>query len=217
MHFIRQSIDGNNPLEFTNENLMDDFDCGYFCMDSYPECKSYIYNTADDTCHMDTTPLGLANISLTSRTYVYAACDTSKGFRMFNVNNMTPCVTEILPKQTYNDAKKSCQDKGGYLVSAKTSPKLQFLVKLIKTTYSGDMWLGLTDNAVEGEFIWDEDGTHIAPKEELISELSALLIPVSSTLENCVVLTKTGPTTASVNIVDCSKTYDFVCEMMTNA
>ena len=99
---------------------------------------------------------------------------------------------------------------GGYLVSAKTSWKHKLLKTRMKFTNTRSLWLGLTDIDVEGEFVWDEDGTALDP-DDGYAEMSDVLSASLNTEENCVFIGDSG-----LQVVGCDKEMRFICEMMTS-
>ena len=66
-----------------------------------------------------------------------------------------------------------------------------------------DLWLGLNDLAMEGNFVWEEDGTPFG---------SGAGFPGNSFNADCVLLHDTR----GLEAADCMKVLSFVCEMMIN-
>ena len=66
-----------------------------------------------------------------------------------------------------------------------------------------DLWIGLNDLAMEGMFVWDEDGTPFR---------SGAGFPGNSFNADCVLLHDT----MGLEAADCTKVLSFVCEMMIN-
>ncbi|KAK3768306.1 hypothetical protein RRG08_031098 [Elysia crispata] len=182
---VQQNTTTEHTPQYSNDKLVDDLDCGYICMESYPECTSYVYNATDNACYLAKSPHDLASISVISGASLYAACDLGKGYKISSLDNTTACLSIVYPLQTYTHAKERCMAMGGYLVSAKTSWKHKLLKTRMKFTNTRSLWLGLTDIDVEGEFVWDEDGTALDP-DDGYAEMSDVLSASLNTEENCV-------------------------------
>ncbi|GFR93874.1 brevican core protein [Elysia marginata] len=194
-------------VSYTEEKLMDDLDCGYICLEVYPECASYIYNVTDYACHFARSPLDLVDVyHATNNAHLYAGCDLGRGFSIQTLNDTQACLSKVFTEQTYDNASNICRDMGGYLVSMKTSVKQQLLRNLMTDAGTEIIWLGLNDKDVEGEYVWEEDGTVFGPEEVV-----AALFDVENILANCVLMK--GP---ELGDVECEKELNFICEMMIN-
>jgi len=65
---------------------------------------------------------------------------------------------EVVPTPvTWYSAKKTAEKKDGYLVSITTPEENDFVIQLIKNATNGEgaeVWIGLTDNKLEGDWEW---------------------------------------------------------------
>ncbi|XP_035697814.1 uncharacterized protein LOC118430887 [Branchiostoma floridae] len=70
------------------------------------------------------------------------------------------CFNFSIGQKNYTDARSACQAAGGHLAMPKDQATNDFLVNQIRGRYpnGSDVWFGLTDQADEGSFLW-EDGT----------------------------------------------------------
>ncbi|XP_078616699.1 uncharacterized protein LOC144884986 isoform X2 [Branchiostoma floridae x Branchiostoma japonicum] len=70
------------------------------------------------------------------------------------------CFNFSIGQRNYTDARSACQAAGGHLAMPRDHATNDFLVNQIRGRYpnGSDVWFGLTDQADEGSFVW-EDGT----------------------------------------------------------
>src|SRR5690606_32247992 len=68
------------------------------------------------------------------------------------------CLVFVATPATYLDAKAACAAMDAHLAYLKTAAVDMVAEELVGTT---DTWIGLTDRAVEGTFVWD-DGTPLS-------------------------------------------------------
>ena len=75
----------------------------------------------------------------------------------------------FLDKVLWSTAKKKCEDAGGYLAVINSKEEQDFICKLIMNRRGEAFWIGLTDEATEGTWIWingeETRFTNWAPKE----------------------------------------------------
>ncbi|XP_066268161.1 C-type lectin-like [Branchiostoma lanceolatum] len=60
-------------------------------------------------------------------------------------------------RATFAEAEMKCAEDGGTLATVKGQQVQDFLIQLLSVS-SKDVWIGLTDQDVEGQFVWT-DGT----------------------------------------------------------
>lgn len=88
------------------------------------------------------------SLAQNSPTPAYAANqDTSAAF-----NGHTYQVFEV--PMTWSEAKSYCENVGGYLATITSSGEQNFISGLIKSASHQNLWIGLSDDAKEGEWKW---------------------------------------------------------------
>ncbi|XP_048579857.1 uncharacterized protein LOC5521688 isoform X1 [Nematostella vectensis] len=70
----------------------------------------------------------------------------------------TSCYKFNTARKTWSMAKADCHGAGGYLVKVDDATEQNFL-SYRSRTISQSMWIGATDEAAEGHFVWEGDGT----------------------------------------------------------
>ena len=70
---------------------------------------------------------------------------------------MTPtgCLSSGSVHLTWDEAQQVCADNGARLAAIADSSVLRFWEDSLHLNYDWDMWLGLTDRAVEGTYVWE--------------------------------------------------------------
>ena len=66
-------------------------------------------------------------------------------------------------QNNYQVATNTCASWGGYLASVKTAAKLDLLTKI---SGGQERWIGLDDIDVEGQYIWQSDGSSLTSAEK---------------------------------------------------
>ena len=85
----------------------------------------------------------------------------------------------------HDDNQQVCHDLGGFLPEPRDEGENQFLDSL----GTGTFVLGLTDRDVEGQWIWDSDGSPVTWKSWIVWH-SGLSEPYGGERENCAVMAK---------------------------
>ena len=79
------------------------------------------------------------------------------------------------------ESKTICAEKGGYLPEPKDELENNFLDSLTSTTF----YLGMTDSAVEGDWVWESDTTEVTWKNWVDWSNTNNDPPNGGTAENC--------------------------------
>ncbi|GFS12459.1 C-type lectin-related protein 4 [Elysia marginata] len=108
-------------------------------------------------------------------------------------------------QKNYTDALDHCSSLGAYLVSIKTSEKLELIRGLVTEAYT---WIGLDDLITEGVFVWGMG------EDTLTSQQTRELFFPGDTndwdgVEDCVVYSNK---TKLLFVVVCSQPSDYICE-----
>ncbi|CAH1248684.1 CSMD1 [Branchiostoma lanceolatum] len=88
-------------------------------------------------------------------------CTCLQGYQGDNCEDCTmydgKCYIMSDTRGTFVDAETKCAEEGGILATVKDQQVQDFLVQLLSVS-NKDVWIGLTDQDVEGQFVW-ADGT----------------------------------------------------------
>eukprot|EP00105_Crassostrea_gigas_P030777 XP_011453213.1 PREDICTED: perlucin-like protein [Crassostrea gigas] len=77
------------------------------------------------------------------------------GWTPFN----TSCYHLSGESTSWMDAMKMCEMRGAYLVHVDAASEDDFITSLMKTNGVHNVWLGGSDWAVEGQWVWEPEGT----------------------------------------------------------
>eukprot|EP00058_Branchiostoma_floridae_P015681 XP_002601169.1 hypothetical protein BRAFLDRAFT_75618 [Branchiostoma floridae] len=102
------------------------------------------------------------DLCLTKKTCCNKTVTCPSGYERF-CEKPDMCYKFSTDEKNYTDARSACQADGGHLAMPKDKATNDFLVKQIKTRFTGanladGIWMGLTDQAIKGTWVW-EDGT----------------------------------------------------------
>ncbi|GFO33438.1 C-type lectin-related protein 4 [Plakobranchus ocellatus] len=73
------------------------------------------------------------------------------------------CIVLLATPLSYNSATSECNSLGGYLVSVRTAEKLQMVTAFDQ---GSSIWVGIDDQAKEGQYRWQEDGELLTNAEQ---------------------------------------------------
>ncbi|KAI8503937.1 High affinity choline transporter 1 [Branchiostoma belcheri] len=120
---------------------------------------------------------------------------------LFNGN----CYRFSTDKKPYSEARDTCHGEGGILATVKDEGTHNFLANHVRATTQQRTWIGLSDLATEGLWVWD-DGTLLFG--EGIWKTNE---PNGGRRENCVhIYTSRG---YRWNDIACSNPYYYICEI----
>ncbi|XP_078693199.1 alpha-N-acetylgalactosamine-specific lectin-like isoform X3 [Branchiostoma floridae x Branchiostoma belcheri] len=75
-------------------------------------------------------------------------------YELFNGN----CYRFSIDQKPYNESQAICHEEGGHLATVKNNETHNFLANHVRAATQESTWIGLTDVATEGLWVWD-DGT----------------------------------------------------------
>ncbi|CAH1239363.1 COLEC12 [Branchiostoma lanceolatum] len=122
------------------------------------------------------------------------------------------CYKFATDEKTYSDAKSACQAAGGHLVMPKDQPTNDLLLNQIMARYPDPLswpWIGLTDEAEEGTWVWDDGATLTGTGWSNWKEG----FPRDSTLYNCAFWAHPYNSKAWNNGFYCSSECPYICEV----
>ncbi|XP_078693202.1 perlucin-like protein [Branchiostoma floridae x Branchiostoma belcheri] len=125
------------------------------------------------------------------------------GYQKFN----RACYRFSTDQKPYSEARDTCHREGGILATAKDEETHNFLANHVRATTQGNTWIGLTDLATDGLWVWD-DGTSLlgegiwgtGPDE-----------PNGGTWENCAHIYPSKD--YRWNDSTCPSSYYYICEI----
>jgi hypothetical protein len=106
--------------------------------------------------------------------------------------------------ETWADAEADCVAQGGHLASIHDAEAQEFVSATALAIPGGNWWIGLTDEAAEGTFVWT-DGTPLGFSAWSKNE------PSKTIEENCVHLT--GWADGAWNDIACDNVFPYVCRL----
>ena len=112
------------------------------------------------------------------------------------------CFVKGTGEKTFNDATLSCQKLGGFLAEPR-SAEVSDAVKTF-TFQSEYMWLGLHDQDMEGDFLWQTDGAELSYTDWHVNQPNDY-----GGRQDCVGLYKTAQAWGDA---ECSLTYEYLCQ-----
>ncbi|GFR93231.1 C-type lectin-related protein 4 [Elysia marginata] len=134
------------------------FMCGVQCLAAFPACTSYLHNSSTGLCVQSAKPGPLVSQLESGLGDLYVTCDTPGGYTMYRHGSAAACISVVKsPKVNFTLASSHCEGMGGYLASVKTLDKLHLLNNVLGS--SNNFWVGMDDMAVEGTYVWKEDGS----------------------------------------------------------
>ena len=141
--------------------------CYLVCTDRFPDtCQSVVYNADTQSCTPGSTAFGRIETissaipSATSNDSVYylsqpvPTCNTGLGFALYDVCGTSACLSLSASARTYTKAVDACDGMGSNLFRGYSEAKFA-LFWYVSLNTNQDTWIGLTDIASEGQFVWD--------------------------------------------------------------
>ena len=116
------------------------------------------------------------------------------------------CLQDSDTLAKYKVAASTCASWGGYLASVKTAAKLDLLTKI---SGGQSRWIGLDDIDVEGQYIWQSDGSTLTSAEKEAVFASGEPNDLNGN-EDCVQIRASSQ---QLNDKPCYYALKFVCEM----
>ncbi|GFN86265.1 C-type lectin-related protein 2 [Plakobranchus ocellatus] len=149
--------------------------CALKLMGNCPLSRGFLYQSVSEQCTPvlwlyqgsggTPVPAGTVHAHSTEmflRDELNEFCKTGFEAVEYGSEGQFSCLLEMPFETTYQNATAECNKLGGYLASVKTVDKLEVVKAIANNT---DMWIGLDDIVVEGDFIWQEDGTQLTSAE----------------------------------------------------
>ncbi|XP_078610832.1 alpha-N-acetylgalactosamine-specific lectin-like [Branchiostoma floridae x Branchiostoma japonicum] len=68
---------------------------------------------------------------------------------------MGKCYRFSVDRKPYNESRATCHEEGGRLATVKNNETHNFLANHVRATTKAHTWIGLTDEATEGLWVWD--------------------------------------------------------------
>jgi len=125
----------------------------------------------------------------------------------------TKCYIVRKGQSSWSDAATRCTNEGDLRLAVITTANQNTAVQTAVTQHSGKAFIGLTDSASEGTWVWS-DGSSYSYNPGWVSNH-----PTTNTGQNCVVMRDSGNNVGKWQHVDCSKSINdninFVCERKT--
>ncbi|CAL1529294.1 unnamed protein product, partial [Lymnaea stagnalis] len=116
------------------------------------------------------------------------------------------CFEDNKTALTYTEARDGCLSIGGVLATVKSKAQIEHAVSYMPP--NAEFWIGANDNAVEGNWVWEDDG---APATELSGIWDSNDDePTNKAGENCGLISL-YPTAKSAFDRMCDATYGFLC------
>eukprot|EP00058_Branchiostoma_floridae_P014716 XP_002600204.1 hypothetical protein BRAFLDRAFT_118258 [Branchiostoma floridae] len=127
-----------------------------------------------------------------------------------------PCLrfSAAADRQSYQDARQTCEGEGGRLVVIKDAALNTFIVDRIKATYQAETWIGLDElDGPPGVYTWS-DGSVLQPGDfEDWSGVLNVQQPDSTYGEECVEIRAPAPFLYDWNNHHCRYRKNYVCEI----
>ena len=141
-------------------------------------CQSVVYNPYTQRC----TPGSIAFALLTDVTnsiptpgsgdHIYymrqpiPSCNTASGdFALYDVYATTACLHLSSSKVSYDQAETNCAQMNGRLFVANTMAKFSLIWHVNLKYINTQTWIGLTDRAQEGTYVW-ANGEQLSTEQE---------------------------------------------------
>ena len=143
--------------------------CYSQCMVRFPKtCASIVYNPKTKSCTPGSTAFGrldridIAIPDQNSGDKIYYVkqpippCNASDGFSLYELCGTTACLhLSSAPQVDYTDAKLHCDVLDSRLFIGNTWARFSLFWNVSLGLLQANTWIGLTDIAEEGKFVWD--------------------------------------------------------------
>ncbi|RUS88638.1 hypothetical protein EGW08_003597 [Elysia chlorotica] len=173
MKFFRNIFHGPHTSPSTiqedgshSEGHMSAIQCAVSCRKATsPGCNSFLYSGMTGLCRHAQNVRSLEGDFRLGYGDLYAGCDIGRGYKIYTTGNTTACLMFVPSAKSYNDAVTTCNQNQGYLPSVKTREKLNILHSFLTNDYPY-VWVGFSDAATEGVYIWEEDGSAMTSAQQ---------------------------------------------------
>ena len=151
------------------ENKSNAAKCSVVCARHF-SCRSFYAHDAHCVFGLrdDVTELGVGNDvtpdagqTLMTRGNICARIPTPQKIALSYFSAMYVLVTEV---RTWHDAKQHCESLGGHLMGPRTEELVGEAVRLRSVSNANGVWIGGSDEANEGRFVWNSDGAPVDPE-----------------------------------------------------
>ncbi|KAK3781742.1 hypothetical protein RRG08_037145 [Elysia crispata] len=200
-------------------------ECLASCMARCPtSCGSFVLNTVTQTCTPCSTPSGplepfKASIPapgssslLYYKTQLIPPCEVSNSFAVYHVCGTSACLHLSTEKVTYSQAVAKCSQMNSRLFIADTAARFSVIWHVGLKFIKEDFWLGLTDLAEEGTFVWD-NGDPLS--EEQAGWIWGPGTPNYYGNQDCVeAIYVTWPGIFGLNDISCHAKKRYICELL---
>ncbi|KAK7505816.1 hypothetical protein BaRGS_00003087 [Batillaria attramentaria] len=188
---------GSNPATETESSAVS---CAQECY-AREICAEFCYNVTSRECYVNGLVTSLEDVG--EELLCYGSCPLYMGYRVYNGR----CIKLFLTSMTYYDARDRCALDGAHLYDFRSvdwdqQPVIDIFADE-QTTPTG-FWTGVTDLAVEGQFVWS-DGTLIPAG----SDVWRASEPNGGENENCATLSGI----ALLNDSQCQWERHFICQI----
>ncbi|KAK3756296.1 hypothetical protein RRG08_064782 [Elysia crispata] len=143
-------------------------ECYLTCVDQFPDsCHSVVYNPDTLACTpgstafgpIETLPSSIPGANSNDAIYYLKqpvpACNASLGFALYDVCGTSACLYLSISELNYADAVNACANMNSTLFIAETEARFSLIWYVSLNVLNQDTWLGLTDIAIEGHFVWE--------------------------------------------------------------
>ena len=144
-------------------------DCHLECIRRYSEnCQAVVYNSQTGNCTPGSIAFGPLERVTTSipetgssdKLYYVRQpippCNTSKNFALYDICGTSACLYLSTSKaNNYSDARTLCSQMDSRLLVGNTMAKFSLFWYTSKTYINDNLFTGLQDIAVEGNFVWE--------------------------------------------------------------
>ena len=201
-------------------------ECYLTCVDQFPDsCHSVVYNPDTLACTpgstafgpIETLPSSIPDANSSDAIYYLKqpvpACNANLGFAIYDVCGTSACLYFSTSELNYADSVDACANMGSTLFIAETETRFSLIWYVSLIVLNQDTWLGLTDIAEEGQFVW-ENGNPLSTWQYEYIWLQFASIPDNYRGdEHCVEAKHRGwPGLFGLNDVECWMLKYFICE-----
>ena len=184
--------------------------CGLNCLNSCPDCLYFSTNSLTNSCSCGTQLSDTVTSQGHERTYAdvrESKCELEPGYKLYSVDGGRHCIKISAERRNYTDAVASCRgraDQGMFLLDSINKTALLYSINPSPEWW----WAGLSDMAVEGQFVWD-NGRNMTSRE---SDLFSVDQPNNYNNQDCV-SAQYRPGNFVFGDWYCSRTFVYACEI----
>ena len=145
-------------------------ECYLFCLDQFPDsCHSVVYNPDTLACTpgstafgpIKTLPSSIPDANSSDAIYYLKqpvpTCNANLGFTLYDVCGTSACLYLSTSELNYNDSVHACANMNSILFKADTEARFALIWYVSLHVLNQDTWLGLTDIAVKGHFVRENE------------------------------------------------------------